>query len=177
MGLIEYTRRAIGFVGLAALLVAGCRPAPSPEAAPAVLPPPVQGEDTPEAVAQPLTVRHEMPPFFTPGALNEFSATIDYTGSDPVTALAVQVTLPPEWQYGGISGSLRPAVEPAAGARGDLTFIWIQIPSFPATLEYVIDVPPASGPGSVTVQAIYRRLGGQEESPAVEIALSPVAPV
>src|SRR5690606_19245395 len=122
---IPIGRCGIGIALATALFSGGCTPAPAP--APGDQAPPEEAA-TPIPEAAPFTVRQTTAPTFIPGQSNTFSVRMDYTGTDPVTAMALQIEAPPDWQFGGIAGPLHPAVEPPAGARGELTFIWIQIP-------------------------------------------------
>ena len=120
-----------------------------------------------------MTVRFTMPAEYVPGEPKAIVAALDYGGSEPVTALALRVVAPEGWQYAGVSGVLRPAIEPPAGARGELTFVWIEVPNFPATFECMLDTPEhATGPAKVTTQAVYRGLGGELSSPEVLAELS-----
>lgn len=126
-----------------------------------------------DAPASPFTVTHEVSPHYTPGAPLTVKTTMNYTGAEPVTALALQVTLPQAWTYGGIKGELKPAIDPPAGTTAQLTLIWIQIPAFPATIEYTLDVPDwTEGTHTLSTQAIYRTLGGELQSPVHEVALT-----
>jgi hypothetical protein len=157
---------------LLALALIGCskeapRPAAKPEASPAT------GTTGAEATASPFTVTIEAIPSYTPGKSLAVKTTMNYTGAEPVTALAIQTTLPQAWTYGGIRGDIKPAIDPPAGTAGQLTLIWIQIPSFPATIEYTLDVPEwTEGTHKLSTQAIYRTLGGELQSPIHEVAVS-----
>lgn len=126
-----------------------------------------------DAQAPGLTVTQEINGPYAPGATLRVRTTMTYTGADPVTALALQTTLPQAWRYGGTSGELKPAIDPPKGATGQVTLIWIQIPSFPATVEYTLDVPEwTEGTHKLSTQAIYRSLGGELQSPLHEVAVT-----
>ncbi len=126
-----------------------------------------------EATASPFTVAIETISSFTPGKPLTVKTTMNYTGAEPVTALAIQTTLPQAWTYGGIRGDIKPAIEPPAGTAGQLTLIWIQIPSFPATIKYTLDVPEwTEGTHKLSTQAIYRTLGDELQSPIHEVAVT-----
>lgn len=161
----------MGCIMLVACWIGGCGNAPAPVDEPGP-------ESTPEETESPATsafsVRHTMDPTYTAGDAMVVSVAMDYTGEEPVTALALEVSLPPRWQFAGIAGSLRPAVEPPAGTRDALTFLWIQIPAFPATVEYAVDIPAdAAGPQTLSAQAIYRGLAGERQSPVDTVELAP----
>src|SRR5690606_14180981 len=82
---------------------AGCSGGdPAPEVAPSHVET-VEEKVTPEAQS-PLSIRQEIAPNYTPGEPLTVKATMNYTGSDPVTALALRTTLPAGWQYAGIQG-------------------------------------------------------------------------
>lgn len=127
----------------------------------------------PDATPSPFTVSHEVSPHYTPGAPLTVKTTMSYTGTEPVTALALQTALPPAWTYGGIRGDLKPAIDPPVGTTGALTLIWIQIPTFPATIEYTLDVPDwTEGTHTLSTQAIYRTLGEELNSPPHDVAMT-----
>lgn len=126
-----------------------------------------------EAPANPFTVTQEISEHYSPGGSVTVKATMNYTGKEPVTALALQTALPPAWTYGGIGGTLKPAIDPPVGTTGELTLIWINIPSFPATVEYTLKVADWSeGTCTLSARAIYRTLGGELKSPANEVSLT-----
>lgn len=138
---------------------------------------PVEGKPTGQAKSEtpagPFTVTQAIGDHYTPGGPITVKATMNYTGTEPVTALALQTKLPPAWTYGGIGGTLKPAIDPPVGTTDELTQIWIQIPSFPATVEYTLKVADWSeGTCTVTAQAIYRTLGGELKSSADEAELT-----
>jgi hypothetical protein len=153
--------------------VSGCGPEAADTPAPAdPAPAPGDAPDAPDPRVQTAFSLTQSAPEYVPGETVTVSVTMDYSGDDPVTALGIRVEIPAGWQYAGVVGELRPAVEPPAGTRGELTFVWIQVPGFPATLEYELDVPEdATGTCTVTAQAIYRALAGELHSPAVTLTL------
>ena len=172
---MNFLQKLMGFGALVlviALAPVGClkeEPAPAAEAE-ATSSTAAPETDTPPS---PFTVTHEVSPHYTPGAALTIKTTMNYTGNEPVTALALQTTLPQAWTYGGIQGELRPAIDPPAGTTGALTLIWIQIPTFPATIEYSLEVPDwTEGTHRLSTQAIYRTLGGELKSPVHEIAMT-----
>lgn len=162
--------RALLLSVAAVLVSSGCGPSPvTEETGDGTVP--VENAGT-AADTPPFAVSFAMPDSYVPGASKALVVSMDYIGEDPVTALALRLVLPEGWQYGGVSGALRPAMEPAAGARGELTFVWIQVPAFPAEFECMVDTPAGdAGAVSLTAQAVYRRLGGEERSPAVNMEL------
>lgn len=170
-----------GLVAAVVLVVAGCSAGPGGKV------PSDSGEGTANTMEEtggadtavtadpgaPFSVRLEMRPTYRPGEAMPVSVAMEYTGQEPVTALALRLALPPGWQFAGVSGDLRPAIEPPAGTRDELTFVWIQIPAFPALFECMLDTPAgAPGPVSISAQAIYRGLAGEMQSPVVETPLA-----
>lgn len=153
--------------------MAGCgsepEPVPEPEA---VLEPERGGEEDVPAEVSPVTVAFQMPGTYVPGEPVAAVVAMDYAGAEPVTALALRLLLPAGWQFAGVSGDLRPAIEPPAGAQDEITFVWIQIPAFPATFECMLE-PPTDSPGEsqLSAQAVFRRLAEEEQSRAVSIML------
>ena len=167
--------RILGRSALSATIAAGVwgcsKPAPEPPlSTPLTAAAPSSAAD---AQAPGLTVTQEISGPYVPGATLRVKTTMTYTGADPVTALALQTTLPQAWRYGGTSGELKPAIDPPKGATGQATLIWIQIPTFPATVEYTLDVPEwTEGTHKLSAQAIYRSLGGELQSPIHEVAVT-----
>lgn len=120
-----------------------------------------------------FTVTQETSGPYTPGATVTVKTTMNYTGTEPVTALALQTKLPQAWRYGGTSGDLKPAIDPQEGTTGLATLIWIQIPTFPATVTYTLDVPDwTEGTHTLSCKAIYRTLGDELTSPIHELPLT-----
>lgn len=161
--------RLYGALFLALSLFSGCDRTPEPpEAASGV----VAEKSAPEAA--PFTVAMTPLAGYKPGTANTVQVTMSYSGTEPVTALALQTVLPQGWTYAGIRGTLKPAIDPPAGTTNELTLIWIQIPAFPATVEFALDVPEwAEGTYTLSHQAIYRTLGGELRSPVETIDLAP----
>lgn len=167
---------ALGLLAIVTLLTApGCSgPEKEPSDGATTVPEPVKANENP---VEPFTVTQEIVRRYTPGTPVTVRATMNYTGTEPVTALALQTELPPAWLYGGVQGDLKPAIDPPAGTTGTLTLIWIQIPAFPATVEYTLDVPDwAEGTYTLSAHALYRTLGGELHSPVNEVStLGPAA--
>lgn len=126
-------------------------------------------EETVETPAQgngPFTVTQTLPEAYTPAAAMTASVTMNYEGTEPVTALALQLKLPLGWQFDTLETGPKPAIEPKAGATDTLTLVWITAPAFPATLSYTVQVPDwAEGTLTMEAQAIYRTLGDELQSP------------
>ncbi len=166
--------RILGWSALAATIasgIGGCskQASESPVPATEIAAP----SSTTNTQAPDLTLTQEVDGPYVPGATLTVKTIINYTGAEPVTALALRTTLPQAWRYGGTKGELKPAIDPPKGATGQATLIWIQIPSFPAMIEYTLEVPEwTEGTHKLTTQAIYRTLGGEIQSPIHEIAVT-----
>lgn len=145
--------------------------------------------DSPQAVAPPADtappedprVRTEFAlkqaaPGYSPGQTVTVTVTMDYSGAQPITALGIETEIPPGWQYAGMLSDLRPSVEPPAGMRKKLTFVWIKVPTFPATIEYQLDVPETTeGPCTIAAKALYRAKAGELHSPIDNLELNPAS--
>ena len=122
----------------------------------------------------PFMVKQSTAPGYAPGKDLAVTATLSYTGIDPVTALAFQIALPLGWQFGTVTEGTPPAITPKEGATDTVNMVWIQAPAFPATIAYTVKVPDwAEGTINVDSKAIYRALGGEEQSPHHRLAIQP----
>lgn len=159
-------------VGEGAPAAAAAAPAEAPAAAAAeAAPAPASANDWPgikltQTVVQP----------FTPGGTGELGIALDFGQGDPVAAMAVTQKLPEGWVFEKVTGGAQPAVMPNAGQGGEITFIWIQVPTFPTTFNYSIKVPETSKSADfITGQAVYRRAGGEERTEEVITELPPAS--
>ena len=108
-------------IAIALLVLAGCS-APAPETTPTpdkIVETPPPSKDGPFAVTQTLASPYR------PGETNTATLTMDYQGSEPVTALALQVNLPVAWQFVALTAGEKPAIVPKAETSDQLTFVWI----------------------------------------------------
>lgn len=106
------------------------------------------------------------------GGTVDVQLTLNYAG-EQVTAMAVLEDIPPGWSFAGIVGGDGPTVPPAMGKTGQLTFIWVNIPTFPATFTYQLKVPEGeSGPRSFNGYAVYRTSGPQITGPPAQSQIS-----
>ncbi len=163
-------------ISLFLLAVSACSPPPAPpeDVSDATLVESVPAAEGERKEESSFSVGFEMAETYVPGEPVVAGAVMEYTGEGRVTALALRVAAPEGWQYAGVSGALRPAIEPPAGARGELVFVWIKVPAFPATFEFMLDTPGvADGPAGLAAQAVYRELGGELRSPEATIELTP----
>lgn len=102
----------------------------------------------------------------------DITVVLEYSGAGNVTALGVLQRLPEGWRFEEMAGGAElPVVVPNKGARGELTFAWIQPPSFPCTFTYRV-TPAADGDAlqSLQGQALFRKMAGELRSaPAVTV--------
>lgn len=117
--------------------------APAPEAAA----PPAQDPSTPKTVdANVALTRSIKGAGYTPGQPVTIEVLLEGNGSTPVSAIAVVETAPPGWTFESVEGANVPPIKPAVGAQGNLSFIFIDVPAFPATFTYTLK-PPADATG------------------------------
>ncbi len=171
----SYCRIAPLLLTLGALMAGCSQPAPVPAATPEVMPKPAAAPEAPRKDG-PFTVTVEFGETYTPNEDNSIALTMAYEGTEPVTALALQLKLPLGWQFSALTDGPKPAIVPKAGATDMVTLVWIQSPEFPATLTCSIIVPDwAEGSLALEARTIYRTLGGELQSPWCKVtAKSPV---
>jgi len=117
----------------------------------------------------PFVVTQQAARNYTAGGEYTASATLDYRGTERITALALQLKIPLGWQFGSLLEGPKPAILPEPGTTDTITLVWITAPEFPATLTYTVTVPDwAEGTLPIAAQAIYRTLGGELRSPPSE---------
>lgn len=134
-------------------------------------------EESPgEAVPPNLNVSRSVLEGYAPGETLEIQVTLGYSSSEAVTAMALVETLPPGWTFGEVTGGARPAVVPRSGADGEINFVWVNVPSWPATMHYSINAP-ANQTGScfITGYAVYRASGPELNSEPAVTELLPKA--
>ncbi len=149
-------------------------------AAPAAAPAPVAAAATPAPAGAKgwngLKLTQTVVTPFTPGGTGELGVALDFGDGDPVAAMAVTQKLPEGWVFEKVTGGSQPAVMPNPGQGGEITFIWIQVPTFPTTFNYSIKVPETSKSADfITGQAVYRRAGGEERTEEVITELPPAS--
>ena len=146
---------------------------PAPPAAPVEAPDDVGASEAADEASVSMTMTREAMSY-EPGGAVEIMVTLDYDGEDPVTALAIEETLPPGWRFGIASDGALPALSPETGHTETFALVWIDIPDFPMTVHYIIDAPnDAEGTATLTGQAVYRKLAGELRTPMLDTALLP----
>ncbi len=107
----------------------------------------------------------------------EVIVSLDHDGKDKVTALAVVERLPQGWTFQEVSGGAKPVIMPSKGAAGELTFVWVQVPSFPCTVSYrVVPAPEVTGPQELQGQAVYRQLGPEQRTEMLKTVATAATP-
>jgi hypothetical protein len=111
---------------------------------------------------------------YTAGSGLEVQVSMNYGGSEPVSALALVETLPQGWTFAKVTGGTPPSVSPKEGTPGVLSFVWINIPAWPSTFTYQVNVPQdAAGAQRISGQALYRTSGAQEQTATIVTEISP----
>lgn len=114
---------------------------------------------------------------YMPGQPLDVELVMNYGSSDPVTAVAVVETLPAGWAFEKVTGGAAPVVSPKAGDQGMISFVWINVPSWPASFTYTARVPDGeSGVKQLSGEARYRTSGPEERSAPVVTELKPLTP-
>lgn len=135
--------------------------APAPEAMPAEATAEVAPLPTP---AQIFLARGALVPAYAPGQPLDVEVVLEREGDAPVSAVAVVDSLPPGWTFEGIKGGTAPPIKPAAGTKGNLSFIFIEVPEFPIKFTYT--VKPAED--STGEQAIRGKVAYRSENSPLE---------
>ena len=116
---------------------------------------------------------------YIPGETLEAVVTLTYgrAKSDPVTAIAVVEVLPEGWDFDSVVGGAAPTLVPQPGARGEINFIWVTPPTWPATFTYRVRVPEnESGVRVISGHSLYRTSGGEIHTPPAITELNPLSP-
>lgn len=138
--------------GSAPAAPAEAAPAPAPAPTPEAAAPPAEDPAMPKAADTSVSLGRVIKGTgYTPGQPVSFDVVLEATGTSPVAAIAVVETAPPGWTFEGVSGPNVPPIKPAVGAQGNLSFIFIDVPAFPATFTYTLK-PPADATGEQQVK-------------------------
>ncbi len=145
-------------LGTGAEAVAAAEPAPAePEPAPEVMP--VEAVAVAEAAmpAQVMLARGSQTPYYAPGEAIKIDVLLEHEGPAPVSAVAVVESIPPGWTFEGITGGTAPPIKPAQGTKGNLSFIFIEVPPFPIKFTYsLVPAADSSGEQSIKGRVAYR---------------------
>lgn len=100
---------------------------------------------------------------YTPGSTLDITVTFTKTGTNAVTQLGLEETIPSGWRFNTLVSGTLPQVPPAAGATGVLDFAYVTPPaSFPVTFTYRLTIPASSsGTKSISGRGIYAAGAGQ----------------
>jgi PKD repeat protein len=97
----------------------------------------IEGEgETPD-----LAITHTLPDgnLYAIGAPVSITVDMTYSGTEAITALAVEETLPSGWTFQTTSGANVPNLASATGTTGTLYFAWLTIPAFPVRFTFTTD--------------------------------------
>ena len=112
-----------------------------------------------------LAVTHAGPAEYQPGQVIEITVNISASSDGSVTALGLLGSAPDTWTFAGVRGITGdlPAVSPQPGSAGRIEFAWINMPQFPYSFAYTLQVPPdAAGQAVVQGQVEYRTNAGRQ---------------
>lgn len=105
---------------------------------------------------------------YVPGEQFRVDVVLESAEALELTALALMESLPEGFSYAGGFDLAGAAVQPAAGATGELAFIWVQMPELPVHVSYAVQaLATASGSYTLSGEALYRTNGGELSTPAV----------
>ncbi|MCC6144553.1 MAG: hypothetical protein IT368_12170, partial [Candidatus Hydrogenedentes bacterium] len=100
---------------------------------------------------------------YVPGETLQVEVVLETSAQ--LSALAVQETLPAGWTFAGNVNAQGAAMSPQIGDAGTISWIWIAMPAFPATLKYKVAVPAGTaGVQTMVGNAIYRTMTSGELS-------------
>lgn len=112
---------------------------------------------------------------FAPGQEFTVTVTISAERGPSISALGLTETIPEGWSYVGMAGEAgqTPVIAPHVGDGGELGFIWISMPDFPATFTYTLLVPEgATSPAEISGQVDYYQALGLLSSDTTVSSLS-----
>ncbi len=102
--------------------------------------------------------------------------SIEHSGS--LTALGLQVFLPPGWSLVSTAGAGEPQVAPPAGRTDTLEFAWFTIPPSPVQFTYTLAVPAGeSGEREISATVLSRTTGDEQQTAVTPspLALQPAS--
>lgn len=109
-----------------------------------------------------------------PGGKLDITLVIEQSGTKPVRALGIQELLPKGWSFDGVVEGTKPDLTPPTGRTPLLEFAWFNIPTFPVSFTYRVNVPKEFNEASeIQGQTLYRADGGELRT---EVVKSPVVP-
>ncbi|MBP8130402.1 MAG: hypothetical protein KA184_12555 [Candidatus Hydrogenedentes bacterium] len=102
---------------------------------------------------------------YQPGGTVDVKLSFLKEGSEPVTAMGMEETLPEGWTFEGFAsqeGAL-PDIKRVVGNK--VEFAWFNIPQYPATFSYRLRAPQdASGAQDIAGEALYRTSGNEQRT-------------
>ncbi len=119
-------------------------------------------------------VRTATPGGYRAGQALDVIVSLDSGSKDKLTALALVERLPKGWTFVEISGGARPVIVPSKGASGELTFVWVQVPTFPCTVSYrIVAGADVAGPQELQGQGVYRQSGPERRTDMIRTTVAP----
>jgi hypothetical protein len=111
---------------------------------------------------------------YVPGEPVEFEVLVEQQGQGNLNAVAVVETLPAGWTFDAITGGTVPPIKPQPGKEGDLSFIFVEVPSFPLTFSYTAKPPAdATGEAQVKGKVVYRAESQPMEGAVLTTTVAP----
>jgi hypothetical protein len=102
---------------------------------------------------------------YVPGALMDVTVNLTFVGTEQVTTLGFEETLPGNWTFVSVQSANPPPVSPQPGERGTLAFAWIDPPEMPVAVTYRVQVDNESnGEQQIAGLARYRTTGNELSS-------------
>jgi hypothetical protein len=102
------------------------------------------------------------------GGMLEVEILIKGIGTEWITAMGIEETLPPGWHFEGAYGVGAPHVAPPEGTESLLEFAWMALPVLPVRFSYRVSVPSESslmnGIEAFCGTGIYRLLAAKSAS-------------
>ncbi len=114
-----------------------------------------------------LAMEREAPAYYGMGQNLTLRVTFNSDcGSNPVTALRLEETLPIGWTF--VSAAISPTID-----ENKLTFTWAAPPAFPHTFDYTVNVPVTSEGGAKEIigKAVFTSGGTETSTPEIRSTL------
>lgn len=114
---------------------------------------------------------------YSSGGTVDVTVTIAKEGNKDIRAMGLVENLPAGWTYDSVVSGNPPDLLPTKGRTPTLEYAWFNIPSFPVTFTYRVQVAGSGDvPQEITGQALYRTDGPELRTEVVTSVLAPGAP-
>ena len=110
---------------------------------------------------------------YAPGGTVVITTVINALRPESLSALGLAESIPTGWTLKEVLAAEGAQALPEAGATGTLEFAWVDLPAFPVTVTYVLNVPAdAAGTVAILGQAVYRTTTSGEL--ATDVVVTPL---